>query len=555
MKVAQAIARALYQEGIRLVAGITGQSIGHVADALAECENMSVFYTRQERVAFDICDGYARTCGRPGVVFTDAGPAAANAMGGLVNSAGDSVPVLFLAGHNDRFEVKSGQSKEIPFESLFAPVSKWVATIDDPSQVATIIRRAMMHLTTGRPGPVVLGMPYDVSSMDAGNFEYEPVTARPRVRGAADPAAIAEAVQLISTAKQPYVYVGSGVLASEASPELVELAELLTLPVATTLNGKSAFPETHPLSLGIGGFRRALYGSLPATIAADTADVMLTIGCGFKRHAAMVKPGPTVRHIQADVDPAELNCDHVADVALLGDAKIILRQMINAARGLELAALAPNRDRLDTLAALRQRWSQISTPLLKSHEVPINPFRVTDELRNALDPDRSIVLHDAGSVRGSTSQHYVATVPRSFIGFGVQSAMGWSIGAAIGAKTAAPDKVVATVIGEEAFCETAIDIETSVRCNTPILIVVKNNSAFADRDGGSSRKLAANRFGSQMQICELARALGAHAQRVSEPGQIRDALRNGLASVADGRTAVVEVLTTRVKTSLSSLWE
>jgi acetolactate synthase I/II/III large subunit len=329
----------------------------------------------------------------------------------------------------------------------------------------------------------------------------------------------------------------------------------LTLPVASTLNGKSAFPETHPLSLGIGGFRRALYGSLPATIVADTADVMFTIGCGFKRHAAMVKPGPTVRHIQADVDPAELNRDHVADVALLGDAKIILRQMIIAARGLDPAALAPNRDRLDALASLRQRWDHISTPLLKSDEVPINPFRVTDELRNALDPDRSIVLHDAGSVRGSTSQHYIATVPRSFIGFGVQSAMGWSIGAAIGAKTAAPDKLVATVIGEEAFCETALDIETSVRCKTPILIVVKNNSAFADRDGGSSRKLAANRFGSQMQICELARALGADAHRVSEPGQIGDALRNALSSVADGRTAVVEVLTTRVKTSLSSLWE
>jgi thiamine pyrophosphate-dependent acetolactate synthase large subunit-like protein len=164
---------------------------------------------------------------------------------------------------------------------------------------------------------------------------------------------------MISTARQPYVYVGSGVLASEASSELVEFAELLTLPVASTLNGKSAFPETHPLSLGIGGFRRALYGSLPATIVADTADVMFTIGCGFKRHAAMVKPGPTVRHIQADVDPAELNRDHVADVALLGDAKIILRQMINAARGLDPAALAPNRDRLDALASLRQREPNI----------------------------------------------------------------------------------------------------------------------------------------------------------------------------------------------------
>ena len=171
MKVADAICQALYSEGIRVVAGITGQSIGHLADALAEREGMSIFYTRQERVAFDICDGYARACGNPGVVFTDAGPAAANAIAGLVNSAGDSIPVLFFAGHNDRFEVTSGQTKEIPFLELFSPICKWAAIIQDASQIGEIIRRAFMHLRTGRSGPVVIGMPYDLSSMDAGQFK------------------------------------------------------------------------------------------------------------------------------------------------------------------------------------------------------------------------------------------------------------------------------------------------------------------------------------------------------------------------------------------------
>jgi acetolactate synthase-1/2/3 large subunit len=537
------------------VAGITGQSIGHVADALAECDGMSIFYTRQERVAIDICDGYARASGKPGVVFTDAGPAAANAMGGLVNSAGDSVPVLFFAGHNDRFESPNGQTKEIPFHELFAPVSKWVARIDDASQVGPIIRRAFMALRTGRPGPVVIGMPYDVSSMDAGNFEYTPVSGQPRVRSGADPASVAKAVEMIASAKRPYLYVGAGVLASEASEELVRFAELLTLPVATTLNGKSAFPENHPLALGIGGFRRALYGSLPAAKLADAADVIMTVGCGFKRHAAVVKPAESVRHIQIDVDPAEINRDHLADVAILGDAKIVLAQMAEAAQRLDAARRAPVAARLKEIEGLKSQWSKVSTPLLTSDETPINPFRVTNEFAKLVDPDNTIVLHDAGSVRGSTSQHYTVSKPRSFLGFGVQSAMGWSVGAAMGAKTAHPDKLVASVIGEEAFCETALDVETSVRCKTPILLIVINNRAFADRDGGSSPTLARNRFGTQMEIGDLARALGAKAFRVVNPGDLSAALRDGITSTKAGTTAVVEVLTTRVKTSLYHLWE
>ena len=555
MKVADAICQALYSEGIRVVAGITGQSIGHLADALAEREGMSIFYTRQERVAFDICDGYARACGNPGVVFTDAGPAAANAIAGLVNSAGDLVPVLFFAGHNDRFEVTSGQTKEIPFLALFSPISKWVAVIQDASQISAIVRRAFMHLRTGRPGPVVIGMPYDLSSMDAGQFEYSPVSSHPRVRSGGDPAAIATAVRLIADAQNPYLYVGAGVLASEASDELVRFAELLTFPTATTLNGKSAFPEDHRLSLGIGGFRKALYGSLPATMLGTTADVIMTIGCGFKRHATVEKPNLGVRHIQVDVDPTEINREHIADVAILGDARIVITQMIEAASQLPRSRLVPVGARLQAIASLMSKWDEISKPLLLSDETPINPFRVTHELMTLVDPNSTIVLHDAGSVRGSTAQHYVARQPRSFLGFGVQSAMGWTVGAAMGAKTAKPDKLVVAVVGEEALCETAMDIETSIRCQCPILLVVINNRAFADRDGGSSPRLARNRFDTKMEICELAKALGAVGIRVESPTKLADGLADGIAAVKSGTTAVVEILTTRVKTSLHHRWE
>ena len=556
MNVAQAISKALRLEGVRLAAGITGQSIGHVADAFAEEEGASVFYVRQERAAFDICDGFARACGQPGVVFTDAGPAAANAMGGLVNSMGDSIPVLFFAGHNDRFEVPSGQTKELPFLDLFGPVSKWCAIINDPSQVAEIMRRAFMHLRTGRGGPVVIGMPFDVSSMDIGDFQYEPVSSKPRVRAGGDPDQVRAAIEMIAAAERPYVSVGGGVLASEASAELVELAELLTLPVATTLNGKSAFPEDHPLSLGIGGFARAAYGSLPASVLADSADVIVTIGCGFKRHATRKAPPRAAKHIQIDADANEIHRRHVADIAILGDAKVVLGQLLRAARSrVGMSRLAPLASRLTEVRELKERWAQVSKPLLESNEAPLNPFRVTAELNRLTDPKRTIVLHDAGSVRGSTSQHYIATKPHGFLGFGVQSAMGWTIGASMGAKCAEPNKLVIAIVGEEAFNETALEIETSVRCKAPVLIIVKNNRAFADRDGGVSPNLARVRFGTGIDICSLARALGAQAHHVETPDELTTALEAAIATVEAGTTTIVEVMTKRVKTSLYDLWE
>ena len=556
MNVGEAITHSLVAEGITLAAGIAGTHIGRLLDAIVAREEISLIYCRQERVAFDICDGFARASGSPALVFADSGPAAANLMGGLVNSWGDSTPVLFFAGHTDRAATSSRNTKEIPFLDVFRSVSKWAVLIDDPAQVAEVMRRAFMHLRTGRLGPVVVGVPYDVSGMEVGNYEYIPLSLQPRVRCGADQEAIAAAIDLIGHARKPYVYVGAGVLFAEATAELVRFAELLTLPVATTLNGKSAFPENHPLALGIGGFVRARYNTLPASLYAADADVILTIGCGFKEPATNVRPGGGVRHIQVDIEPAELQRDHRADCVLLADAKVALRQLCDSAKSfLPAARLTPIAGRLAELAALRERWGQVSAPLLQSEEVPINPFRVTHELMKLADPTQTIVLHDAGTVRGTTAQHYVATRPRSFLGFGVQSAMGWSIGAALGAKKACPDKLVIAVIGEEAFAETALDIETSVRNDAPVLIIVKNNRRRPDQAGGKSSRLARVRFHQGMDISALATALGAKAYRIEQPADLHDQLKAAIATVKSGRTAVADIITTRMNASLHKLWE
>ena len=448
----------------------------------------------------------------------------------------------------------SRQTKEIPFVDLFRPVSKWATLIVDPAQTQHVIRRAFMQMSTARPGPVAIGIPVDVAGMKVPDTSYAAVTSRVRCRSAGDPSQIDEAVQLIVKARRPYLYVGAGVLFSEATDELVRFAELLTLPVATTLNGKSAFPEDNPLSLGIGGFARASYSSLAATVLAERADVIITIGCGFKQHATLAWPGSDVQHIQIDVDPAELNRDHLADVTILGDARLVLRQLTEAARS-RGGQVPPDQARLAEIGRLKHRWLEISEPLLTSDETPINPFRVTHELMKQIDPANTILLHDAGTVRGTTSQHYVAPTPRAFLGFGVQSAMGWSLGAAMGAKKARPDKLVVAVIGEEAFNETALDIETSLRNDAPILIVVKNNRRYVDQDGGKSKRLAHARFRTGMNIGRLTEALGGRAYRIERPGDLSTTLREAVAEVCGGTTAVVEVLTARVPASLHPLWE
>jgi len=558
MNVAECIVEALVSEGVTLAAGIAGNDIGKLLDAIAARAEIDLMYPRTERVALDICDGFARASGKIGVCYTDSGPAAANLMGAMVNSWGDATPVLHFAGHNNRTSVPSRTTKELPFLEVFSPITKYAEIIREPSQTAEIIRRAFMALRTGRPGPVVIGLPYDVSCMQLDSFHYRPVASRPAVRGGADPAAVTKAIELIGAARRPYVYVGAGVLVAEATEALVRFSELLTLPVATTLNGKSAFPENHPLSLGLGGFVRAAYTTLPAAVTADNADLILTIGAGFRQHATEKVPRDGVQHVQVDVEGLELNRHHDADVALLGDARVVIEQLIEAARThLPAERLRPLQARLDELGELRARWNTVSEPLLHSREVPINPFRVTAELNRLVDPAKTIILHDSGTVRGSTAQHYMATTPRGFLGFGVASAMGWTVGAAMGARKACPDKLVVAIVGEEAFNETALDIETSVRAHAPVLFIVKNNRhhAWSERAGGKNRKLAVARYETGVDIGALARALGAESIRVENPDAIAEALASGIRTVKAGRTTVIDIVTSRRNGTLDHLWE
>jgi len=559
VNVAQQIADICHIEGVRLIAGVMGGSATHIVRALDGIPGRAALYCRQERVAADACDGYARVTGDPGVVFTDAGPGAANAMAGILNSWGDSVPVLFFAPIQDRFEIFSQRfTKELPVVDVYGPVSKWTTKLVDPSQVDMVMRNAFVHLRAARSGPVVIGLPRDLAKLEGRRTDHVPVT---RHRTAADAADIERAVRLLAEAERPYLYVGAGARTSGATPELIELAELLSLPVATTLNAKGVFPETHPLALGIGGFARATYSTLQAERFAEEADVAVTVGCGFKRDATKAAMPADTKIVQIDVDPGALDHKYRVDVGVLGDAKTVLRQMIECARGaLPASRLAPRPAVAERVRALKKEWWDLTRPLLVSDSRPIEPFRVTWELAQLVDHDRTIVLHDAGGTRGYVCQHWETTTPTGFIGYGVQSAMGWSLGAAMGAKAAAPDKLVVAFIGDEAFCEVAMDIETSVVSKAPVLVVLLNNredslAQLAHMSGGRgfNPTLGAIRWGGRGNLSDVARALGADTQRVEDPQRIKPALEHAIRAVGEGTTAVVEVITARTPHMLGHL--
>jgi thiamine pyrophosphate-dependent acetolactate synthase large subunit-like protein len=559
--VADRIGEICAAEGVRLIAGVMGGSATHIVRALDAIPGRTALYCRQERVAVDACDGFARVTGEPAVVFTDAGPGAANATAGILNSWGDSVPVLFFAPIQDRFEVFGQRfTKELPVVDVFGPISKWSTKLVDPSQVEYVMRQAFGALRAARSGPVVIGLPRDLAKLPAAPGDYVPV--RPPGRVGGDPALIEEAVDRIGRAANPYLYIGAGVRSAGGSAELVALAELLTLPVATTLNAKGVIPEGHPLSLGIGGFGRATYSTLHAEAATAEADLIVAIGCGFKRDATK---GPAPDHaalIQVDVDPGSLNDRYPADLAILGDARAVLGQLLATARTrLPAERLAPRPDVLATLAERRRRWWELCEPILTSDARPIEPFRVTREFSRLVDHDRTIVLHDAGGTRGYICQHYEATNPTGFIGYGVQSAMGWALGAAMGAKVAAPDKLVVAFMGDEAFLEVGMDLETSIVCDTPILLVLLNNRQHSLEQLGTmtggrgfNPTLGPVRWGGSRDLAGVARALGAHAEQVSEPDDIAPALERAIAVVEGGRTAVVEFITARTPHMLGSLF-
>ncbi len=494
---------------------------------------------RTERTVINIADGFSRITNgqRIGVCAMQAGPGIENAFAGVAQAFADSVPVLCLPGQagSHRLDVPP----EFDAVRNYQHVTKWVGRLNTPERVPEMMRRAFTLLRSGKPGPVMLEVPADVGQAEFGpEVDYTPTA---RIRFGPDPADIRKAAQHLLAAAHPFLYAGQGVLYAEASAELVELAELLQAPVMTTLPGKSAFPETHPLSVGTGTYT----GPAMLKELLHEADCIFGVGTSFTR-TFLSTPIPAGKvFIHAALDAADINKDYAVDLGLLGDAKLVLQALIAEIRAQTVPEAAHRGRRTAArIQASRAAWYKAWTPKLTSSERPINPYRVIHDMQQALDVRNTIVTADSGNPRDQISPFYVTEVPNSYIGWGKSTQLGYSLGLALGAKLAAPDKLVVNFLGDAAVGMSGMDIETSVRSRIPILSVVVNNSAM----GGYEKHLpvATAKYGLKFlsgDYASLAQALGAYTEKVTDPDDIIPALTRAAAEVTNGATALVECIT------------
>ena len=435
MKARDAIAKTLKAQGVEYVFSFPTNPL---LEGAAE-EDIRIITGRTERHAIHMADGYARVGNRVGVCIVQGGPGGQHAFPGVAQAYADSTPLLVLPGGAARH--RWGLPSEFDPVNAFRPITKWCDVIFSAERIPAIFARAFTLLEMGRRRPVLLATPGDVAVQEIpdDSASYRPVK---RVRSAGDPAGIEAAVRMIADARHPILFVGQGVLWAEGSPELVAFAEMTGIPVMTTILGKSAFPETHPLALGSAG--PAVTGMVEHFL--NKADLVIAVGAGLTRTLASREVPKGKKIIQISIDEEDINAEYHVDQIVLGDAKLILQQLVAAFGALRADRTAAARSVAEEIATVKHKWLESWMPKLRSEEVPINPYRVVWELSHVVDHDKAIVTHDSGMPREQLTPFYEATQPRGYLGWGNAHQLGSSLGLIMGAKLAAQDKSCLTFI-------------------------------------------------------------------------------------------------------------
>ncbi|MGC8523534.1 MAG: thiamine pyrophosphate-requiring protein [Acidibrevibacterium sp.] len=532
MKLGQAVAEIMKREGIEI---LCGYPVNHLIEFAAAVDIRPVM-VRQERIGLHMADAISRvTSGRKiGAFCMQHGPGSENAYGGVAQAYSESVPLLVIPqGYPRRIAgIDPNYSSTREMRGI-AKSAEWVAV---PAELPNIMRRAFSRLRNGRGGPVIVEVPTDIWNEEIGDFDYSPAI---RARTAPDPADVRRAAELILAARRPVIYAGTGIHWAEAWPQLRRFAELIAAPVTTSIGGKSAFPENHPLALGSGG------NAIPKPVHHFIAesDLIIGIGCSFTETNFGIRFPKGKRFIQATLDPDHLAKDVPIVAALLGDAALTLEALIG-----ELSqTLKSPRDSSEIaaeIASVREGWMAEWQPRLSSNETPLSPYRVIAELMRAVDPNQTIITHDAGSPRDQISPFWVSTAPLSYLGWGKTTQLGMGLGLAMGAKLAKPDKLCINVWGDAAIGFTGMDFETAVRERIPILSILFNNFSMAIELKVmpiSTEKYRATDISGD--YAAMARAFGGYGERITEPGDIASAIRRGIDATKAGTPALLEFIT------------
>ena len=475
------IARALEDEGVEFIFGYPGGAVLHIYDALFKAGRVPHVLVRHEQAATHAADGYARATGKPGVVLVTSGPGATNAVTGIATAYMDSIPMVVLSGQVQSHLIGEDAFQETDMMGISRPIVKHSFQVRHATQLPAVIKKAFHIASSGRPGPVVIDIPKDVTRPDE-RFPYiypKSVKLRsysPAVRGHSGQ--VRKAAKLLLSAKRPVIYSGGGVILGNGSDVLRDLARHLGYPVTNTLMGLGAYPGTDPQFLGMLG----MHGLYEANMAMHHADVILAVGARFDDRVTNTVskfcPGAKIIHI--DIDPAAISKTVRADIPIVGPVRAVLKDLLATVRTLQ----DNSEDALPDAAALERWWAQINgwrdkhglwTGRRFGESDLIMPQEVIESLYRVTEGD-AFVTSDVGQHQMFAAQYYRFDKPRRWINSGGLGTMGFGLPAAMGVKLAFPDEHVACVTGEGSIQMNIQELSTCLQYNTPIKIVnLRNN--------------------------------------------------------------------------------
>ncbi len=530
MNGAQAIIASLEAEGVDTIFGYPGGQAIKIYDALYDSKRIHHVLARHEQGATHMADGYARATGKVGVVLATSGPGATNTVTGIATAYMDSVPIVVITGQVTRGVIGTDAFQESDIVGITMPVVKHSFLLQSTDDLTRTFREAFYIASTGRPGPVLIDVPSDLSSAEM-VFHYPDNVSlpsyKPTYKGNAKQ--VKQAVELLASARRPLIMAGGGIVSSHACAELTELAEKLDAPVVTTLMGKGAMRCSNPHNLGPVG----MHGSKYANLAVTECDLLLAVGARFSDRVTgkVDEFAPHAKVIHIDIDPAEIGKVRDPQVPIVGDARTVVAAINERIAKLGLAPVSAEWVR--TCFAWRERWP-FYTEDFTDYPDRIAPEEVLEALSAKLDPHASVVTTEVGQHQMWAHQHVHREESRTFISSGGLGTMGFGFPAAIGAKIGRPDDEVVCIAGDGSFQMNSQEMATAAINGVAVKVVVVDNRALGMvhqwqrlfyHERYSFTELDAN-----PDFVKLADAYGWRARSVSDPGELDDALDEMLAS-------------------------
>ena len=473
----EALIRALHDEGVEILFGYPGGAVLHIYDAIFNQDKVEHILVRHEQAATHAADGYARGAGKPGVVLVTSGPGATNAITGIATAYMDSIPMVVISGQVESRLIGSDSFQETDMVGVSRPVVKHSFMVQSPEEIPLIVKKAFHIATTGRPGPVVIDVPKNVTDPNV-KFDYE-YPADIKMRSYAVPAKghsgqIKKAVDILMTAKRPMIYAGGGVIQGEGSALLTELARKLGFPITNTLMGLGAYPASDKQFVGMLG----MHGTYEANMSMHYCDVLLAIGVRFDdrvTNSDVTKFCPDATILHVDIDPASISKTVAADVPIVGSVISVLEEM--------LSQISSSKQKVDD-KSLKVWWDQIqqwrekdSLAVTPSDDGTILPQEVIQAMHEITKGD-AYVSSDVGQHQMFAAQYYGFDKPRRWINSGGLGTMGFGFPAAMGIQLAFPEAVSVCVTGEGSFQMNLQELATCMQYKLPIKIICLNNRAL-----------------------------------------------------------------------------